>query len=187
MQQTEERQMSSFYTEIELEKMGFKSLGKNVLISRFAHFYSPEKITIGNNVRIDDFCIFSGIITIGSYIHISAYNAIYGKFGVEMENYSGLSPRCLIFSATDDFSGEHLIGPMVDEKYTNVSGGKVKIEKYVQLGASCVVLPNVTISEGAAVGAMSLVHRSLEPWKIYAGIPAKFLKDRSKEMLNVVS
>ena len=51
--------MNSFLTKIELQKIGFKYLGENTKISRLANFYSPSKISIGNNVRIDDFCILS--------------------------------------------------------------------------------------------------------------------------------
>ena len=46
---------TSFYSESELKRLGFKSVGKNVLLSRKSSIYLPEKITIGNNVRIDDF------------------------------------------------------------------------------------------------------------------------------------
>lgn len=49
--------MTSFYSEEELRSIGLKSYGKNVLISRFARIYGAESISIGNNVRIDDFCI----------------------------------------------------------------------------------------------------------------------------------
>lgn len=55
---------TSFYTHDELAEIGFKSCGKNVLISRKASIYSPAKIEIGDNVRIDDFCILSGVIFI---------------------------------------------------------------------------------------------------------------------------
>ena len=54
--------MNSFYTENELKQIGFKRIGENVLISRKASIYQPELIEIGNNVRIDDFCILSGNI-----------------------------------------------------------------------------------------------------------------------------
>jgi galactoside O-acetyltransferase len=178
---------NSFYSQEELEDLGLKKFGKNVFISRYARLYSPELIEIGHDVRIDDFCILSGDIKLGSYIHISAYSALYGKFGIEMEDYTGLSPRCTAFSASDDFSGEYLIGPMIDKKYTNVTGGKVLIKKYSQLGCNCVILPSVTINEGVAVGAMSLIIRDLEPWKIYLGSPARFVKDRSKGLLNAIA
>jgi galactoside O-acetyltransferase len=174
----------SFYSENEIKNLGLKAYGKNVLISRKCSIYSPDKIAIGNNVRIDDFCILSGIIELGSYIHISAYTALYGRFGIKMEDYSGLSPRCTVFSASDDFSGNFLVGPMVDPTLTNVTGGLVLIGKYVQIGAGSILLPNINISEGAAVGAMSLINKSLDAWKIYAGIPVKEIKVRSKKMLD---
>jgi galactoside O-acetyltransferase len=178
--------MNSFYTEQELSELGLKRYGNNVLISRRSSIYSPGKIVIGNNVRIDDFCILSGNITLGSHIHIAAFCALYGSFGIEMEDYTGFSPRCTIFSATDDFSGDYLISPMVDESKTNVTGGKVLIKKYSQIGANCVVLPAVTIEEGCAVGAMSLLNKSLKEWGIYTGIPAKRIKERNKGLLNFV-
>jgi acetyltransferase-like isoleucine patch superfamily enzyme len=173
----------SFYTESELLELGFKAIGANVLVSRFARFYGTDKIEIGHNVRIDDFCILSGEIKLGNYIHISAYTALYGKYGIEMKDYSGLSPRCCVFSASDDFSGDHLIGPVVQDELTNVKSGKVLIGKYVQLGCNCVVMPGITINEGAVVGAMSFVSKSLDAWGIYKGIPARFHKARSRKLL----
>jgi galactoside O-acetyltransferase len=178
---------NSFYSFQELKKLGLKSFGKGVFISRKASIYSPENIEIGDNVRVDDFCILSGRIKIGSFVHISAYTAMYGKFGIEMDDYSGLSPRCTVFSASDDFSGEFLIGPMINQKYTNVIGGSVFINKFVQVGAGCVILPNLTINEGVAIGAMSLVNKSLKEWCIYTGIPAKFIKIRSKKILELIA
>ena len=178
--------MTSFYTEKELLALGLKKFGQNVLISRKSSFYSPEKISMGDNVRIDDFCIFSGEITLGSHIHIAAYCALYGAFGIEMEDYTGLSPRCTVFSATDDFSGNYLISPMVEQSKMNVTGGKVWIKKYSQVGANTVILPNITIETAVAIGAMSLINRNLEEWGIYAGIPAKRIKDREKGLLKLV-
>ncbi|TDN98218.1 acyltransferase [Sunxiuqinia elliptica] len=178
-------QSNSFYSPEELATLGFRSLGNNVLISRFARIYSSENISIGSNVRIDDFCILSGKIEIGNHVHISAYNALYGSSGIIINDYSGISPRCTLFSATDDFSGDFLIGPMVNPEFTNVISGQVRIEKFCQIGSSCVILPNVRINEGTVVGAMSLVNKDLEPWKIYKGIPAKISKNRSKKLLKI--
>ena len=52
--------MDSFYSRSELEHIGFATIGKNVLLSRKASIYSPAMISIGDNVRIDDFCILFG-------------------------------------------------------------------------------------------------------------------------------
>jgi len=100
---------------------------------------------------------------------------LYGRFGIEMEDYSGLSPRCTLFSATDDFNGDFLIGPMVDSNLINLISGKIIIKKFSQIGAGTIIMPNVTIDEGVAVGALSLVNKNLKSWTIYAGIPARAL------------
>ena len=144
--------MTSFYTQEELKVLGLKSFGSNVKISRFARFYGSENISIGDNVRIDDFCILSGYITIGSHIHISAYCALYGTEGIILEDYTGISPRSTLFSAMDDFSGDFLIGPIHSKEKINIQGGPVILRKYSQLGANCVVFPCVEIAEGAVVG-----------------------------------
>lgn len=178
---------TSFYTEQELSQLGLKSYGKNVRISRYARIYSPEKISIGDNVRIDDYCIFSGNITLGSHIHIAAYCALYGaEHGILMEDYTGLSARATIYAAIDDFSGDYLIGPIHDNQLTNVIGGVVKICTYSQIGAGALIFPNLSVGEGAVLGAMSMAKESLEPWNIYAGIPAKKIKQRSKHLLELI-
>ncbi len=174
---------TSFYSHKELIGLGLKALGENVLISRKTSFYGAEGISIGDNVRIDDFCILSGDICIGSNIHISAYCALYGSKGIEIEDYSGLSARVTLYSAMDDFSGSYLIGPIHPETLTNVTGGAIRIGKYVQVGAGSIVFPSVAIGEGGIVGAMSLVKNDIEPWTINAGIPTRFIKPRGRELI----
>lgn len=176
---------NSFYSETELSDLGLKAYGKNVLISKKCSIYSPEKISIGNNVRIDDFCILSGNIKIGNYVHVGPFCALYASKGIIMDDYTGCSCRTTIFSAMDDFSGNYLISPMVPVDYTNVTGGIVKISKFVQIGAGCVVFPNLIIEEGTAIGAMSLVNKSVGGWGIYAGIPCKYIKERKKRILEL--
>ena len=175
--------MLSFYSDQELKILGFKSYGSNVLISKKASIYSPDLISVGNNVRIDDFCILSGHITMGSNIHVSAYCALYGKYGIFLDDFVTVSGKNMIYSATDDYSGEYLTNPTIPKKYTNVSGGEVILKKHSIVGAGCVLLPNITLREGTAIGAMSLVNKSTDEWSIYAGIPIHKLKDRRKDLL----
>lgn len=178
--------LTSFFSEEEVLSLGFQSIGKGCLISRNACFYDICRISIGNNVRIDDFCIISGNIHIGSNIHISAYVALYGSKGIYIEDYSGISPRTTIFSALDDFSGDYLIGPIHSVESTNVQSGPVVLKRYSQLGANNVVFPNSIIGEGAATGAYTLVKSSLPEWKIYIGIPARELRQRNKGLLRFI-
>ncbi len=175
--------MTSFYTEEELKSIGLKEYGKNVLISRKVSIYGASHISIGNNVRIDDFCILSGRITIGSNIHIGAYVSLYGANGITLEDFTGISGRSTIYSAMDDFGGEYLIGPIHPEELTNVTGGQVVLRQYSQIGAHSLIFPNIEIGEGCVIGACSMVRHDTKPWTIYAGTPAKPLKKRSKGLL----
>lgn len=179
------KQMTSFLSQEEIADIGFKSIGQGCLISRNARFYGPQNMTIGNHVRIDDFCILSGNITLGNYIHISAYVALYGAMGIVFEDCSGISARGTIYSAMDDFCGDYMIGPMLPEELTHVTGGPVVVNKYVQIGAHSILFPNLTVGEGSVVGACSMVRKSLDPWGIYAGVPCKFMKARNKKMLDL--
>jgi len=178
--------ITSFYSKEELLHIGLQKVGSNVLISKKTSIYSPEKISIGDNVRIDDYCILSGNITLHSNIHIAAFCALYGSKGIVLEDYTGLSPRTTIFSAVDNFSGDYLISPMALPQYTDVTGGLVLIKRYAQIGAGSMIFPNLTINEGVAVGAMSLITKDLDAWGVYIGVPAKRLKDRKKGLLKFV-
>jgi galactoside O-acetyltransferase len=164
---------------------GFKSVGKNVRISSLACFYNPAGISVGEHVRIDDFCILSGNIDIGCFVHIAPYCGLYGNYGIVMKDFSGLSSRVSIYSGSDDYRGDYLTNPTVPDKYKDIKSGEVILEKHVIIGAGSVILPNVRISEGTAVGSLSLVLKDLEPWKIYAGIPCRQIKDRSKGLLDL--
>lgn len=173
----------SYLSKTELNEYCFNKIGKNVKISRFARIYGPENMSFGDNVRVDDFCILSGQLKIGSNIHIAAYVALYGQYGIILEDFVNLSARTLVYSGTDDYSGQYLTGPTIPTEYRNVINGVVKFEKHSILGAGCIVFPGVTIGEGCAVGAGSIVNRSLEPWKIYLGTPCRAIKERERSLL----
>lgn len=174
---------TSFLSENELKEIGFKKVGLNVKISSKVSIYSPEQISIGNNVRIDDFCILSGIIRIGSYVHIGAYSALHGKAGITLEDFAGLSGRVSIYSTNENYSGEYMTNPTVPEEFTDVNSKPVILKKHSIIGAGSIVLPGVTIGEGSAIGALSLVSQSLDPWKIYMGVPCRAINIRKKDLL----
>lgn len=179
--------MNSFYTLEELEKIGFRSIGGNdVFISRKASIYSPGRISLGNHVRIDDFCILSGHIEIGSYVHIAAYSALYGGTdGIYIDDFANLSSRVSVYSVNDDYSGRTMTSPMVPEQYKAVTSAPVHIERHVIIGSTSVVLPGTTLREGSAFGSFSFINRDSESWSINAGIPFKRIGDREKKLLEL--
>lgn len=174
---------SSFFSESELKAIGFLKYGKNVLVSRKASIYNPEQMVLGDNIRIDDFCILSGNIKLGSYIHISAYTCLIGGTkGIVLQDFVTVSSRCAVYAVSDDFSGEHLNNSMIPTAYRRVIEGQVILEDYVSVGTGSIILPGVKLEEGVAVGAMSFVKHTLERWKIYVGAPCRYVKDRNQNM-----
>jgi galactoside O-acetyltransferase len=99
-----------------------------------------------------------------------------------MSDFSGLSSRVSIYSSTDDYSGDYLTNPTIDKKFTNVISGDVYIGKHVIIGAGSIVLPNVKINDYSSVGALSLVNKNVDEFKIVAGVPAKEIKNRNKNL-----
>ena len=177
---------NNFYSKQELLNLGFASVGTHVFISKKASIYNPDKINIGSNVRIDDFCLLSGKITIGNFIHIAAYTSLCGgSAGITLADFVNLSRKIEIFAISDDFSGETMTNPMVPEKFKNILNAPVLLHKHVLVGTSSVILPGVTLEEGCVVGALSLVKNSLPAWTINAGIPARTLHARSKSLLGL--
>lgn len=180
----------SFLTREQVHKIGFASVGENVFISDKASFYNPSRISVGNHVRIDDFCIFSagsGGIELGNFIHITCYVSLIGEAKIKIGNFCGLSTKVAVFSSNDDFSGHSLFGAkLILEEHRNVVSKPVIFEDYTAIGALSVVLPGVTIHEGSVVGAFSFIRKSVKPWGLYTGNPVRFIKKRSKEMLQYI-
>jgi len=178
-----------YYTEDDLRNEGFRSLGKNVHIARNCTIIGAENISIGNNVRIDGYCTLvasgCGYITLGSYIHIGGKSVLLAGEGIEMEDYSTLSWGVMVFTRTDDFSGQYMTNPTVPIKFTGVTSGAVLLKRHVVVGAGTVILPGLTLNEGVAVGALSLVRDQLMEWGIYCGVPAKKIKNRSRKLLKL--
>lgn len=178
--------MVSFYTEDELRKFRFKKIGANVLISRNASIYNEECISIGNNVRIDDFCILSGNIQIGNNVHIAAATLLFGgEAGIIMKDFTGVSSKTTIYATSDDYTGMAMTNPTIPSEYRKVQQESVTLEKHCLIGSGCTILPGVIIGEGTSVGSMSLVNRSLEEWGIYVGIPCRWIRERKKDILKL--
>jgi len=175
-----------YFTATELKKMGFKSIGKNVKISTKASIYDAEKIEIKDYSRIDDFCLLSGNISIGNNVHITPYcNLAGGEKGIIIEDFTTLAYGVNVFTQSDDYSGFTMTNSTIPAKYKSEKKEKIYIGKHVIIGAGSYVLPGVKIAEGTSIGAMSLILQSTKPWKIYVGIPAKPIRDRKKNLLNL--
>lgn len=171
----------------QIEKLGFAYVGRNVRLSYKASYYGCARTSIGDGSRIDDFCVLSageGGISIGRYVHIAVGVTLIGRASIRVDDFCGLSGRVAVYSSSDDYSGSAMVGPTIPEQFTKVRHAPVHLEKHVIVGAGSVVLPGVVLHEGAAVGALSTVTKTCEPFSIYLGAPAKLLKRRRRDLLN---
>lgn len=176
----------AYYTQLELEALGFKQLGKNIKISNKASIYNPEQIEIGDNSRIDDFCVISGKVKIGRNVHITPMCLVAGgDKGIIFEDFTTIAYGVQVFTQSDDYSGETMTNSTIPVKFKNEFKKEVILKKYSIVGAGSIILPGVILAEGTSVGAMSLIRSNTEAWSIYVGSPAKRLKRRSKDLLNL--
>jgi len=178
----------AFLSNEQIKSMGFQSVGENCLLSDKASYYNCGKISIGSNTRIDDFCVLSsgdGGIELGSYIHIAVYSSLIGAGKIILKDFCNISSRVAIYSSNDDYSGEYMTNPMVPSEFTNVTHGTVSIGRHVIIGSGAIILPNITIEDGVAIGALSLVTKNCSEFGVYIGIPAKKIKERKKDIIDL--
>jgi galactoside O-acetyltransferase len=177
-----------YYAETELRTFGFKSVGENVRIAKDCTIIGLENISIGNHVRIDSGVVIaaaSGQVVLGSYIHLGGGSYLGATGGITMLDFTGVSQGVKLYTASDDFSGNFLAGPTVPKEFVRVKIGPIVLNKFAMIAPGSVVLPGCSIGEGSTVGPLSLVTKSLEPWGIYFGCPAKRLKGRSKKVIEL--
>ncbi|MCC7492444.1 MAG: acyltransferase [Fimbriimonadaceae bacterium] len=154
----------------------FAAIGADVQIYPQAKIVFPERIRLGDNVRIDDFTfvIGSAVCDIGSFVHVAAFTSIFGGGEVVIEDFVGLSPGVRLQTASDDYGGGSLTNATVPPEFTFAARRSyVRLRKHVIIGANAVILPGVEIGEGAAVAAGSVIREDCQPWTTYAGNPAR--------------
>lgn len=180
--------MKDFLDSNEINKLGIKC-GIGCYLHKTALCYFPEKITLGDFVRIDAYSILSpgdGFIKIGNYCHISSYVMLMATGGITLDDYACIGANGKLFSVSDSFAGEHLIGPMVPTTSRNVKCGPIVMQRYTCTAVNCTIMPNSTLSEGSMMHANSLLKGITEPYKILAGQPVKAVRDRSRIFLQYV-
>lgn len=181
-----QKNKNGYYSVEELKALSLKSFGDNLYISKKVSIYGAEKVSIGSFVRIDDFCVLSGKISIGNLVHIGSHGSLLaGDIGITIEDCVNISQGVRIYCASDDYSGESMTSPLIPEEYKRVYYAPINIKRHSIIGSGSTILPGVTLAEGTAIGAMSMIKSGTKPWNIYAGIPAKLIKERSRNLLEL--
>lgn len=173
---------TDFLDQGELDGLGLAFLGRDVRISRHALILSPDRVSIGDHSRIDAFAVVSPgeRVSIGRNVHLSAYACLLGRSAIGIGDFATVSVRCTILSSNDDYSGDTMVNPTIPDRFRGAVDGPVTIGAHAVLGAGSIVLPDVTIGESAAVGALSLVKAAVAPYAIVAGVPARVIGERAR-------
>ena len=116
-------------------------------------------IVIGNNVQIND------------YVHIGAVGSI--KIGNNVLMASKIYITDHNHGSYDEYISDHPMSIPIDRK---AICKPVFIGDNVWIGESVCILPGVTIGEGCVIGALSVVTKSIPPYSIAVGSPAKVVK-----------
>jgi galactoside O-acetyltransferase len=177
-----------YYTEADLAELGLKAIGTNILVARDSIFVGVRNIAIGSHVRIDSnvtFASVSGSLTIGDYVHIGGGSHINCTGGVSIGDFVAISQGVKIYSASDDYSGEFMTNPTVPMHLRRDQVGEVVIGRHVVIGSGSVILPGVHLADGAAIGALSVVKNDVAEFTIVAGSPAKFIRQRARNVLDL--
>ena len=98
---------------------------------------------------------------------------------LEIGDFSAVSQGCRLLSGSDDFTDWGFGNSTIEESFRNVKRAPIGIGNFCIIGANSVVLPGVTIGDGAAIGAGSIITKDLEPWGVYLG--NKRIRERDKE------
>lgn len=167
-------------------KSRLKSVGEDVFISNQVEIRRPEKVSIGSHTAIDTgfYCTVSA--DIGNYVHIGPYVTIIGGADgyIKLSDFSTIAAGSRLICGSDEHLGHGLVGPTIPDKYKDrLIIEPIILEPFANLGTNVIVMPGVTIAEGCVIGTGSVVTKSTQPWKVYAGYPARAIKDRPKEKM----
>jgi acetyltransferase-like isoleucine patch superfamily enzyme len=176
-----------FLGRAKLESLGIRCGGDDIRVHTSVVIIAPEQLRLGNHVRVDPFSLLSatGEISLGNHVHIGSHCTLIGWSGIRVEDFAGISHGSRLFSATDDFGGSCLTGPTVPEDLRQVRAGPIHLRKHAVIGSGAVVLPGATLGEGAILGALSLLRGDLPAWQIWSGVPARYLRDRQRDLLRL--
>lgn len=164
------------------DSLPFARVGQDVVIQALARILNPGAIVIGDSVLIDDFVYLDGGLatSVGSFVHIAPHVTIAGGGELVLEDFTGLSGGVRLYTGNEDHSGGGLTNPTVPAPYRTPRRGYVHVRKHAVVGANAVILPGVTIGEGAVVGANALVTQDCAAWTTYVGSPARPVRERPR-------
>lgn len=153
-------------------------LGEGTIIEEGVRVFHPENVEIGAGVYIGHETMLKGyyknrlIIGDGSWIGQSCF--FHAAGGVRIGREVGIGPHVKILTSAHEEPGRET--PIIRAP---LHLAEVVIEDLADIGIGSVILPGVTIGRGAIIGAGSVVTKSVPPFSVAAGSPARVLRERA--------
>jgi acetyltransferase-like isoleucine patch superfamily enzyme len=130
-------------------------------------------VRIGQDSSIAMGCFITGNnISIGDNTVVNRFTYLDGRVPLTIGNNVNISHYTLIQTLTHDPQNSDFV----------CLSKPVVIEDNVWVGARAIICPGVTVGEGAVVGAGAVVTRDVSPYTIVAGNPARFVKERTRDL-----
>lgn len=153
------------------------SIGRNSTICKHSILevdtidLSESKIIIGDHTLISSFVIlrtYGGTIKIGNSCFVNSFSALYGHGDLIIGNNCLIGPQVTVIPVNYGYQDRNI--PFREQK-PKMKG--ITIEDDVWIGAGVTILDGCTIGHGCIIGAGAVVTKSIEPYTIAAGVPAK--------------
>ena len=169
-----------------LKKSRFKTFGKNSYLAPGVQILNGKNISVGHNVSILSGCVLETVpdelqpeLTVGDGCSINEYTHITCAGKIIIGNNLLTGRYCLISdNSHGDNSPDDMDLPPLARKVKRC--GEIRIGKNVWLGDRVTVLGNVSIGDGAVIGANSVVTKDIPAYSVAVGAPARVVKNESK-------
>jgi acetyltransferase-like isoleucine patch superfamily enzyme len=161
-----------------------KSCGRDVKVYRGCRLVPPDRIQIGDRSQIDESVrIYAGEgVELGRHVHLAFLSSISGGGSCVIGDFVGIGAGVRILTGSEEIEGG-LTNPTIPPEFRRVRRARTVIGAHALIFTNSIVLPGVTIGEGAVVAAGSVVHRDVPPWSILAGNPLVRIGTRDPEPL----
>jgi len=129
-------------------------IGRSSTIHRKVKFFHVGKFIMGENSTINFGCYLDN------------------RRGIFIGNNVGIAHNTKIYTLGHDLNDPHF----------KTKGAPVIIEDNVFVFSNCLIMPGVTLKEGAVILNGSVITKDVDPYTIVGGNPAKKIKNRIKEI-----
>lgn len=160
----------------------FGRVGRDVQVFEGALILKPDMIELDDGVRIDDYSRIEGGmgLRIGKYVHIASFASILGGGRADIDDFSGIAQGARLITGTGHPFEERFPAPLPHADPYHRKRGRIVMGKYSFVAANAVVMTDITIGDGAVVGAGAVVTKDVEPWTVVAGVPARVIGSRAR-------